>query len=78
MTSSSSLLGDTATKDTEKAWTEKVSERSKACRHEKLQKNKNWVSIRKENFVIHFYVGVIEYCGFRIGKTVPYTREKKK
>lgn len=36
MTSSSSLLGDTATKDTEKAWTEKVGERSKACRDEKL------------------------------------------
>lgn len=35
MTSSSSLLGDTATKDTEKAWTGKVGERSKA-RHEKL------------------------------------------
>lgn len=30
MPSSSSLLGDTATKDTEKAWTEKVRERSKA------------------------------------------------
>lgn len=60
------LLGDTVIKDTEKVWIEKVSERLKVCRYEKFQKNKNWFSIRKENFVIYFYVGVIEYCGFII------------
>lgn len=33
--------------------------------------------LETKGFVMHFYVCVIEYCGFRIRKTVPYTTEKK-